>query len=69
MYTMTLKQYNDTHSDYKSVWSSDSVHGTNFNGLRTIIKWEPNAGTCLLIEGQSFKIVDSEAENINPVKK
>lgn len=65
MYTITQNQFNALHSDYKGVWSSDNIHGTNHNGKRTILHYDN--GTCLLIEGDHFKIV-TEAENINPIK-
>ena len=67
MYTITELKYSEKHKDYKSVYSSDFMHGTNFDGKRTLLHWENGSGTCLLIEGQSFLIVKTEIENINPI--
>ena len=66
MFTITEKKYNEKHQDYKGVYSSDEIHGTNHNGKRTLLAWDN--GTCLLIEGESLKIVTTEADNINPLK-
>ena len=66
MYTITKKQYNETPNDYKSVWSSDFQHGTNYNGLKTLLHYDN--GTCLIIENVHFKIVENENENTNPIK-
>jgi hypothetical protein len=66
MYTITLEQYNAKHQDFRSVWSSDHIHNTNYNGKRTMMIWDN--GTCLIIEDVHFKIVESEQENINPIK-
>jgi hypothetical protein len=67
MYTITAEQYENKPKEYKSVYGSDEIHGTNFNGKKTLLIWEPGSGTTLLIEGQSFKIVETEKENINPI--
>jgi hypothetical protein len=67
MYTITEKQYNDKPNDYKSIYSSDFQHGTKLNGKRTLLTWLKREGTCLLIEGQSFEIVKTEKENVNPL--
>jgi len=44
-------------TDYKSVWSSDEIHGTRNNGKKTWMKSEKGSSV-LLIEGTGFKIVD-----------
>lgn len=67
MYTITLQKYNALHGDFRGVWSSDNIHGTNHDGKRTMLHYDN--GTCLLIEGEHFTIVDTEAQNINPIKK
>lgn len=67
MYTITAEQYESKPKEYKSVYSSDEIHGTNFNGKRTLLIWEHGNGTTLLIEDQSFKIVENEKENTNPI--
>lgn len=65
MYTITKKQFNALSDSYAGTWSSDDIHGTNYNGLKTLLIWEPGAGTCLIIETIHFKIVETEKENIN----
>lgn len=64
--TITETQYNAKHQDFRGIWSSDDIHGTNYNGKRTMMHYDK--GTCLLIEGVGFKIVQTEEENINPIK-
>ena len=66
MYTITEEQYNAKHQDFKGVWSSDHIHNTNYNGKRTMLHYDK--GTCLIIEDTHFKIVQTEEENINPIK-
>jgi hypothetical protein len=56
MITISEKEYNQKPNDYKSIYSSDSVHGTNLDGRRTLLHWEEGLGTCLLIEGESLII-------------
>ena len=68
MHTITKDQFNKIPKDYKDVWDSDSIHGTNHNGKRTFIRLGETGGTCLEIEDVTFKIVNSEAENTNPIK-
>ncbi len=57
MVTITEKQYNEKPEDYKGVYSSDEIHGTNLNGRRTLLYWEEKKGTCLLVEGESLTII------------
>ena len=57
MITITEKEYNQKSNDYKSIYSSDIIHGTNLNGRRTLLHWEEGVGTCLLIEGESLIII------------
>lgn len=66
MYTISKKQFDETHKNCKGVWSSDFQHGTNYNGLKTLMHWDN--GTCLIIESIHFKIVETDHENINPIK-
>jgi hypothetical protein len=66
MYTITKQQFNDKHKDLKGVWSSDFQHGTNYDGLKTLLHWEN--GTCLIIENIHFIIVENENLNLNPIK-
>jgi hypothetical protein len=67
MYTITKEKFNSLHKDHAGTWSSDCYHGTNYDGLKTLLHWDN--GTCLLIETIHFKIVNTEKENINPIKK
>jgi hypothetical protein len=57
MITITEKQYKEKPNCYKSIYSSDIIHGTNLNGRRTLLHWEQGEGTVLLIEGESFIII------------
>lgn len=66
MKTITKEEYNNIHQDYKGIWNSDHIHGTNNNGKKTLMHYDN--GTCLLIEGVGFEIVETEAENTNPLK-
>jgi len=68
MYTITKEEYANTHNDFKGVYSSDDIHGTKLNGRKTILKFIEGKGTCLLTEGVSFIIVDSEELNTNPIR-
>ena len=68
MYTITQEQLNKVPNDYKGIYSSDNIHGTNYDGLKTLLIWEEGKGTVLLIENFGFKVVASEKENINPFK-
>jgi hypothetical protein len=68
MYTITEQEYNAKHKDYKGVWSSDNIHGTNHDGKRTMLHYG-EGGTCLIIESVHFTIVKSETENINPLPR
>lgn len=67
MNTITEKEYNAKHQDFRGIWSSDHIRGTNYNGKRTMLHYDK--GPCLLIEDVNFIIVQSEEENINPLKK
>ena len=55
MITITENEWNGIPKGYKSVWSSDALRGTNYNGKRT---WMTaiDGVTTLLIEGVSFQI-------------
>jgi len=57
MYKITETEYKNTPNDYKGVYSSDEIHGTNFNGKRTLMRWIEGEGTCLLIEDNSLEII------------
>lgn len=65
MYTITEKKYASISKDYRGVYDSDHIHGTNFDGKRTLLTWLQGEGTVLLIEGQSLNIVKTEEENTN----
>lgn len=60
MVQITEEEYEKLPSDYKSVWTSDDIHGTNYNGKRTKLHWDNEHGTVLLIEGVSFEIIKKE---------
>lgn len=53
--SVTEQQYANTHRDFKGVYSSDNIHGTNHNGKRTLLT-SVNGATVLLIEGESLEI-------------
>lgn len=67
--TITEGEYSEVYKDYKGIYSSDDIHGTNFDGRRTLLTWIEGEGTVLLIEGSGLKIVKTDAENINPARK
>lgn len=67
-YTITEREYNAMHNDYRGVWDTDNMHGTNYNGRRTLLTWIKGQGTTLIIEGASLKIVKTDKENINPLR-
>ena len=53
---ITKKDWAKIPKNYKSVWSSDNIHGTSHNGKKTWMKGE-NGMTVLLIENSGFKII------------
>lgn len=59
MVTISEKDYNAKHKDFRGVWSSDEIHGTNYNGKRTMLANE-NGSTVLLIEGVNFEIIKED---------
>lgn len=65
MYTITKKQFDEKHKDLKGIWFSDFQHGTNYDGLKTLLHYDK--GTCLIIENIHFKVVETDKENINPI--
>ena len=67
MYTITAEQYENKPKDYKGIYDSDEIRGTNLNGRKTLLTWIKNEGTVLLIENESFKIVETEKENTKPI--
>jgi hypothetical protein len=57
MKRITETEWNAIPKDYKDVWTSDDVRGTNYNGRRTWMVAGDN-GSTLLIEGVSFEIIE-----------
>ena len=57
MKKITESEWAKIPKDYKSIWSSDDMRGTNFNGRKTIMV-SGEGGSTLLIEGESFEIID-----------
>lgn len=58
MLEITKEEYEKIHNDYKGKWSSDYLHGTRWNGRKTMMH-NDNGATSLLIEGIGFKIIDN----------
>ena len=63
MLKITKKDFDKIPNDYKSIYSSDYLHGTNYDGKRTFIKWIEGIGTCLLIESIDFEIIETQCIN------
>lgn len=62
MHKITISQYNRTPNDYKGVIDTDGTRNDNLklNGKRTLLTWDKEAGTVLLIEGLSLEIINDE---------
>lgn len=60
MYQITESEYYQKHKDFRGVYSSDDIHGTNWNGRRTLTIY--NNGTVLLIEGESLEIIPDHVQ-------
>lgn len=58
---ITEDDYNAIHTDYRGVYSSDEIHGTNYNGRRTMLDYN-DGETTLLIEGEHFEIIENPTE-------
>ena len=58
MIYISIDDYNALHNDFKGVWDTDHINNTKYNGKRTMTRFIENRGTCLLIEGVSFEIVE-----------
>lgn len=67
-FTILESDYLKKPDSYKGIYSSDNVHGTKLNGKRTLLYWDREGGTCLLIEGLSLKIVKNKSQNFNPIQ-
>lgn len=63
MYKITISEYNMIPSDYKSIIDTDGTRNDDLklNGKRTLLKWDSQAGTVLLIEGLSLEIIEDES--------
>ena len=57
MKIITKSEWKKIPKDYKDVWTSDDIRGTNFNGRKTMMV-AGEGGSTLLIEGESFEIID-----------
>lgn len=63
MVRITLAEYNKKSPDSRGIWTS--ADRPEWIGRRTMLDYDPNAGTVLLIEGESFEIIE-EGENVQP---
>lgn len=67
MKRITLKEYQAIPEDYRGIWKTERWDIPNWSeireqyiGKRTMLSYnEKTGGTCLLIEGLSFEIVNS----------
>lgn len=67
MKKITLEEYNALPDDYRGIWNTErwdipdwAEKREKHIGKRTMMTYDDKVGTCLLIEGLSFEIINSK---------
>lgn len=61
MLKITKSEYNKLHNDFKHVLEMDFIwENKNYKGSRAMMKFIGGEGTCLIIEGIGFKIIEDD---------